>query len=242
MTTIVSTLAIIGAAEGSWYSVGGRLIDLRYTPSFANTNSGMSFGTFQFDVATNTAGQAAYRTILAQAVTARTIDAVTSQRLYAGASIRNAKAHLKPADVTTITNLLRSPSARQIIDAADRMRANAVTTLIDGMISQAARVWAAKRITAPILTPGGAGNLRLFADLLASWNRYPANQSAFQDWLDGKVVKTAHGPARGFQLTAPPTIDQIHTFMKSLRIWDGTQGNYQYLRDRLDPTLTRLGG
>ena len=53
-------------------------------------------------------------------------------------------------------------------------------------------------------------------------------------------VKTLNAPVAGFQLAAPPTIDQTHTFFQSLRIWDGTQGKYQFLRDRLDPTLDRL--
>lgn len=243
MTAIANTLVIIGAGEGSWYSAGGRVVDVRYKPTLLpNANSGLSFGTFQFDVATNIEGQTAFRAILQQGVAAKTIDVAASQRLYTGASSHNAEAHLTAADVATITHLLGSPAARLIIDAADRARAGGATSVIDGMIGRAAQVWSARRITAPILTPGGTGNLRLFAYILATWNRYERDRSVMQNWLDGMVVRTARGPAAGFHLTAPPTIEAMHTFLSSLRIWDGTQGNYQYLRDRLDPTLTRLGG
>ena len=240
MASSAQALAIVGAAEGSWYSAG-KSIDLRYAASFANANSGLSFGTFQFDVATNVQAQAVFRGILTRAVQAKTIDAVAMSRIYAGASARNAKVHLKKPDVDVVNALLASNSSKPAIDVADLQRATAYCHLVDGMIAKAAAIWQAKKITAPILTPGGAGNLRLFAYLLANLNRRPDNQSTFQNWMEGKVAKTLNGPAAGSQLTTPPTIELMHQFFKSLRIWDGTQGNYQYLRDRLDPTLAKVG-
>ena len=239
MPTVEQILAIVGAAEGSFYSVG-RSIDVRYRPSFANDKSGLSFGIFQFDVATNTQGQIGLRNILREGVSAKVIDQTASDRLYARASTRNAGAFMKAADQLTVTALLGATAAKTIIDSLDRRRAVSEGANVDKMISQAASVWTIKKVAAPIFTSGQAGNLRLFAYLLANLNRYPANQPTFQKWLQGENVKTLNAPRAGFQLTTPPTIDQMHAFFKSLRIWDGTQGNYQYLRDRLDPTLDRL--
>lgn len=163
MRSVDKVLAIAGAAERS-YIASKPATDLRYTATFANENSGLSFGVFQFDVATNSAGKNVFRGILTQA------------------------------------------------------------------------------ISATILTPDGANNLRFFAYLLASYNRYPDNLATFESWLKGEKVTTKNAPAGGFQLKTPPSIEEMHVFFKSLRIWDGTQGNYQYLRDRLDPTLINIGG
>lgn len=240
MPSVDQILAIVGAAEGSFYSVG-RSVDVRYRPSFANDKSGLSFGTFQFDVATNTQGQIGFRNILRDGVTAKVIDQAASDRLYASASTRNAGAFMKAADKVTVATLLSTAAAKTIIDLLDRRRALSEGANIDTMINQAASVWAIKKVKAdPIFTSGQASNLRLFAYLLANLNRYPANQSTFQKWLQGEKVKTLNAPIGGFQLTAPPTVDQMHTFFQSLRIWDGTQGKYQFLRDRLDPILDRL--
>ena len=112
MATVQQTLAIIGAAEGSWYQAGGRSIDVRYAPSFANANSGMSFGTFQFDVATNIVAQTVLSDILNRAKGVKQIDSVTSSRIYAAASMRNAKLQMKPDDVRTVTLLM---SARTVL-------------------------------------------------------------------------------------------------------------------------------
>ena len=240
MPTVDQILAIVGAAEGSFYSVG-RSIDVRYRPSFANDKSGLSFGTFQFDVATNTQGQIGFRNILRDGVAAKAIDKAASDRFYARGSTRNAGAFMKAADKDTVTTLFSTATAKSIIDSLDRRRAVSEGANIETMISQAALVWGTKKvIAAPIFTSGQTSHLRLFAYLLANLNRYPANQSTFQKWLQGETVKTLNAPVAGFQLAAPPTIDQMHTFFQSLRIWDGTQGKYQFLRDRLDPTLDRL--
>lgn len=241
MTSIDDTLTIAGAAEGSYYTAAGVSVDVRYRPSFAGTNSGMSFGVFQFDVATNPRGQAVFQSILQQAVAAKKIEKATSERLFKAAATRNAGAQMKPADRQIVITLLSDVSARAKIDAADRQRALSMATLIDSMIALAAKFWADKKIAgAAILTPGQPSCLRLFAYLLASLNRYPADEDPFQRWLQGGKVKTLNGPAGGFQLVAPPTIEQMHAFFQSLRIWDGTQGNYQNLRARLDPTLARI--
>jgi hypothetical protein len=133
-------------------------------------------------------------------------------------------------------------AAKGKIDLADRARGAVAGATIDGMIFKAANYWATKKIKgALILTPGQPQYLHLFAYLLASWNRYESNEATFQAWLQGGVVKTKNGPAGGFHLTAPPMIVQMHKFFSSLRIWDGTQGKYSNLRDRMDPTLARIG-
>jgi len=241
MATIAQTLVIAGAAEGSFYTSHGKLIDVRYQGSFANEKSGMSFGVFQFDAHTNSTAKSVLHDILNFAVNTKAIDATTSKRLEQAATKKNAGAYLKGADRTTMDSLLSSPTGKTSIDVADTNRATDMESWVDGMIAQAATVWSMKKITAPILTPGGKNNLRLFAYLLANLNRYPDDEDVFQDWLNGKVVKTKNGPPKGWQLTAPPTLDQMHKFFHSLVIWDGTQGKYQNLRDRLDPTLDALG-
>ena len=92
MTTIDQTLAIAGAAEGSYYNVKGGKKDVRYLATFANANSGLSFGVFQFDVATNTQGQSGFRDILSKRVNAKVIDKEASTRLYQAASMCRALA------------------------------------------------------------------------------------------------------------------------------------------------------
>jgi hypothetical protein len=240
--SIDQTLAIAGAAEGSWYTAAGMNVDLRYCPSFANANSGMSFGVFQFDCATNTTAQAVLQAILVNAVGVKSIDSATSKRIYRDATRRNSEHWFSDDDRAAITELLGGTYAKTSIDFADRARAASVQTWIDGIIAKAASAWRLKKITAPILTSGSKDNLVLFAYLLASLNRFPANEATFQNWLNGGNVKTLNGPAKGFQLVEPPTIAQMHTFFRSLRIWDGTQGKYQNLRDRLDPTLAAMQG
>lgn len=243
MTGIVQTLAIIGAAEGSNYIAGSVTIDVRYKPSFANAKSGLSFGAFQFDVATKPQGQATFRDILRQGVSAAKIDQAASNRLFASASTRNAGAVMTKDDKAIVTTLMGTTDAKRSIDSADQQRAMSVASLVDGMIARAATCWAGKGISgAAILTPGQPSCLDLFAYILASLNRYPANQRTFETWLQGGMVKTLNGPPGGFQLTAPPTLPQMHAFFHSLRIWDGTQGNDANLRARLDPTLARIGG
>jgi hypothetical protein len=241
MTTAAQTLAIVGAAEGSWFSVGTKTVDVRYQPSFANANSGLSFGTFQFDVSTSSEGKEAFRTILKQAIMAKTIDEDKSNQLFKAAATANARALMTDEDVKTVSALMSTPAAKSVIDTRDELRAKTLQANIDGMIQKAAAVWAAKKIvSADIFTQGKGLCLQLFAYLLASLNRYPANQQTFQNWLEGRTVKTANGPVDGFTLTAPPTLDQMHEFFRSLTIWDGTQGNYTFLRERLDPTLAKL--
>lgn len=243
MPSVDQVLAIAGAAEGSFYTASGTSKDVRYKPSFANANSGLSFGVFQFDVATNTQGQAGLQTILRTGVDAKAIDQITSARIFKSASTRNAGVQMKSDDKKAIEKLFATSTAKTVIDALDKQRATTVSTLIESIMTQAEAKWKSKKIVGPnILTAGQPARLRLFAYLLASWNRYPANQGTFEQWLRGDIVKTANGPPAGFNLTAPPTVEQMHTFFKSLRIWDGSQGNYQYLRDRLDPTLKRIGG
>jgi hypothetical protein len=238
MPDIKTILTIAGAAEGSYYSVRGGSKDDRYKPSFANATSGLSFGVFQFDVATNTEGKTGFRAMLDKGG----IEKTAADRIYKAASTINAGALMKKADKEVVQALMVTPASKGIIDALDQQRARSCETTINAIIAQAASVWMKKlRKSAPILTPMQQGNLRLFAYLLASWNRYPANKSTFEQWLRGEKVVTQNGPKGGFQLTAPPTIDEMHAFFKSLRIWNGTQGNYQYLRDRLDPTLQSLG-
>ena len=236
MVDVATTLKIIGAAEGSWFNTK----DLRYTPSFANANSGLSFGVFQFDVAVNAQGKAGLSGILKTAVSSKTIDQVTSSRIYADAAKRNAKAFMKTADVTTVTKLLNLPASKLAINTLDNQRAVTEGGQIDAMIVSAAAFWRGKKITsAVIFTLGQANYLHLFAYLLANLNRFPDNKATFQSWLGGQKIVTAGAPPGGFQLSGPPSIDQMHSFFKSLRIWDGTQGNYQYLRDRLDPVLPK---
>ena len=135
MTTQQQCISIVGAAEGSWFNA----VDRRYVASFANANSGLSFGTFQFDVATNIQGQTAFRDILARAVANKTIDQTTATRLYGGASKRNAKVHLAAVDVAVINELLGAQTAKTIINFADMQRAATVVNMIDGMISKAAQ-------------------------------------------------------------------------------------------------------
>jgi len=181
------------------------------------------------------------KNVLSQAVGAKLVDQATSDRIYAGASMRNAKVHLKPDDLKAVTTQLAGAYAKGIIDTLDLNRAATVGPWIDGMIAEAAATWATKKVAAaPILTPGKPDCLTLFAYLLASLNRYPANEDTCQTWLNGGKVTTANGPAGGTQLKAPPTLDQMHAFFQSLKIWDGTQGDYSNLRARLDPTLAAL--
>jgi hypothetical protein len=242
VTSVADTLAIIGAAEGSFYTAG-KTVDVRYIPSFANANSGLSFGTFQFDAATNFAAKTAFQDILTIGVDTKAIDTGGSHRLFAAATTRNAKPLFTEKDIAVITALMASTAGKSVIDMQDQMQAVSSASMVDTMIANAAAVWSGKGVkAAPVLTPGQAGCLRLFAYFLASLNRYPGNQQTLQDWLDGANIPLHQGPKGGFQLKAPPTIDEMHTFLKCLKIWDGTQGNYDYLRGRLDPTLDRLGG
>jgi hypothetical protein len=243
MTNLAKTLRIAGAAEGSFYSIQGVTVDVRYQPSFANKNSGLSFGVFQFDVSTNAKAQNVFRSILQFGVTANVIDSATDQRLYAQASVKNAGSQFNAADLQIVRGLMITDQAKAGIDAADLDRATSIANLIDGMILKAATAWAAKGVIgSAILTPGQRDCLRLFAYLLASLNRYPADQDTFQRWMNGTTVTTMNAPKGGFHLAAPPTIDQMYTFFQSLRIWDGTQGSFRNLRSRLGPTLLQIGG
>ncbi|MBC7492732.1 MAG: hypothetical protein H7241_09850, partial [Novosphingobium sp.] len=56
MTTQANALAILSAAEGSFYTYNGRVTDTRYVPCFARNlkvpetrNSSLSFGATQLD-------------------------------------------------------------------------------------------------------------------------------------------------------------------------------------------------
>lgn len=238
MTDIDKVLRIVGAAEGSYYSN----IDVRYTPSFAGVTSGLSFGIFQFDVHANADAKHVFESILAQGTADKSLDDKASDRLLGLAATKNAGALLQPADKAVITKLMATVASMGFIDAADRNRATTVGGLIDALIANAALKWTGKKIAVtPILTPGQADCLRLFAYLLACFNRFEANQGTFQSWLQGDLVRTAGGPPAGTQLTAPPTVDQMYAFLSSLRIWDGTQGNWDNLRARLDPVLLKIG-
>ena len=236
---------IAGAAEGSFFNN----TDVRYKPSVANENSGLSFGVFQFDVSTNDEAKAALSAILRQAEVDGRIDARTADRIYDQAERRNAGGMMNTPDWQIAKALLANEDAQVMIDATTMKYAKRKMLEYNAMILQAKKVWESKVsknssliCDAGIFKDGSKDNLHLFAYLLANLNRYPKNKSVFQDWLEGKNVKTATGPATGFELKCPPSLDEMHKFFSSLRIWDGTQGNYKNLRDRLDTALKKIGG
>lgn len=245
MPSLEQMLVIAGAAEGSFFNT----IDVRYKPSVANEKSGLSFGIFQFDVSTNDEAKAVLSSILRQAEVDGRIDARTADRIYDQAGRRNAGGMKNTPDWQIAEELLANEDAQMVIDAATIKYAQKKMLEYNSLMLQAKKVWESKasknsslNCDLVIFKDGSKENLHLFAYLLANLNRYPKNKSVFQDWLEGKNVKTATGPASGFELKCPPGLDEMHKFFNSLRIWDGTQGQYKNLRDRLDPALKTIGG
>ena len=175
MVDAATTLKIIGAAEGSWY----RNVDLRYRPSFANASSGMSFGTFQFDMSTNQQGRDGLSGILKSAVTAKTIDQAASVRILADASKKNAKAFMNQADLATVTKLLALPASNLAINTLDNQRALTEGAQVDMMIAAAAGVWRAKGVTGAAIH-SGAGQLPASVWIPAGESKpFPSQQGDF---------------------------------------------------------------
>ena len=164
MLSVEVTLAVMGAAEGSWYSVPGSSKDVRYSASFANSNSGLSFGVFQFDVATNGAGQVGFREILKIGVDNKVIDQTSADRIFVEAATRNARAKLSQNDVQLANSALKVLLSRAIVDRLDRARAVTEATNVGQMISRAATRWSAKGIAVgPVLTDKSKENITLSA-------------------------------------------------------------------------------
>jgi hypothetical protein len=262
MATTDEVLIFMGAAEGSWYTAGSISKDVRYRSSFANSNSGLSFGTFQFDCATNTRGRYMLKKMLDDAVLANrreftahlgmeiasgrfgsfvlleSVDAAAEVRIYAAATRRNAKAYISEMDRGLVDAVLGQPSSRTLIDRADADKAAADEADMARLIADAARHWRGPwRLD--IFDPNSADYLRLLAYLMATNNRHP-NEKAFTSWLSGNATPTYSGPNGGYQLKGPPTIEDLHRFLNSMKMWSSGQGSYIELRNRMEPALERI--
>jgi hypothetical protein len=87
--------------------------------------------------------------------------------------------------------------------------------------------------------PGTNEYLTAFAYIYATLNKYEDNYGAVLNYLSGGRQSAG---TQTFDLNAPPSVNQIHSFLGSLRAWDPTRGNGKYsnLRDRLDPVLADI--
>lgn len=233
-------LTFMGAAEGSWYSVPGGSKDVRYAPSYANANSGLSFGVFQFDCSTNATARQVLKEILAAEKNkpGSTLTVADSTRISGNARLANAGVRLSKADKAVLVKALARPTSQTLIYARDRERAASEQQNAATLIAVGRAAWPTP--SAKIFDERYADYLTLLAYVMANLNRYPANYDVFSKWLSGQAAVTKNGPPGGFKLMGAPTVADMHKFFGSLRIWDGSQGNYKYLRDRLDPTLAAL--
>lgn len=237
MPSLDDVYKIVAAAEGS--NIDGK--DLRYVLSVANNKSGFSFGVFQFDCSTNTEAQQILRDVLDRAMVNNRISLSQKVTLYKQARLRNPLKTMSSEDFSLLKALFSEKHARDLIDSETAKYGESLRHKILQIIRAGKDFWIKKAAVLgagmPLLTEGTREHLHLFAYLMASYNRYPANREVFIKWLTGEKAITANGPAGGWQLEAPPTLYDMHTFLKSLRIWDGTLGKYEHLRSRLDPVL-----
>ncbi len=236
---LTKTLAILGASEGTWYSAPGVSVDVRYKASFADVKGGsaLSFGVCQFDMSTNPSGRVAFKTMLMQAVATGTLNDATSTRIYLNAQSKHAKILLTQSDLSVVNSILLNSKAT--IDVLDGMWARSMCSLLISMINGAATYWSPKMSPPkrwPVLSFGTKECLILCAYFIASLNRTMSNQGPFQSWLVGKNFQMFDGRP-GVKLKSPPAVEDIYSFISSLRMWQPWQGNFQNLRRRLDPLL-----
>jgi hypothetical protein len=240
MPNSATNLKLLGAAEGSWFGA----TDKRYVCSFANSNSGLSFGISQFDVSVNGTAKSIFRNILSTAVAAKSLTAITADDLYRKASAGNGGALFVAAEIQTINGLLGQPNAKSAIDANDLTHANERGGAAGGAIDGAFRSWTTTgklSVADAGLTPirvGSNAYLSAYGYVMATLNKRPDNVDAISNFLKGDAVKLASGTV--FDLTAPPTSAEIETFLSSLKAWTGINGRFSYLQSRMDPVIAAI--
>ena len=74
---------------------------------------------------------------------------------------------------------------------------------------------------------------------MASLNKRETSDQIYRKWLAEEPIPLKGGEIK--KLDHVPTIDDVHSFLSSLQIWQGDNGNYNELRKRLDPVLDELG-
>lgn len=258
-------LAILGAAEGSYFGT----YDVRYKASFAKSSShksGLSFGASQLDT-TSQAGYNCFSQII-NAVTANEKTGVCSPnygvcvpsadaaKILTNARLPWESSRFFTKDVTNLINQVFALSiSKMTIDSADIVWMTGVSATIEAMLDQADAYWRQSLYHSPSLqsasltrlpliktnlSPGTKGRLYFFAYLMASYNRAPVNGPVFSSWLTGHGTSTYGGPKSGWQLKRPPTISDLHGFLKSLKMWSAGQGNYDGLMQRMEPTLQSI--
>ena len=241
MTTQANALAILAAAEGSYFTYKGRVTDQRYVANFARNlkvpetkNSSLSFGATQLDTGNNSYARSALDEMLAQLVSAQTITAQKRDSLSKFCKKKGLmRSSFTDADFAIVNTMIGSLEGRSIIDKYDRAYFSPLWTQTDDIIATAAKVWETKKLTGTCFADGTAEQLRLFAYIIATLNRNPtANTQTIVDWLAGKDA-TAGGVVH--KLKAPPEIADMDAFFGVFRIWKGNP--FKNLNDRLHDTL-----
>ena len=209
MTTQANALAILAAAEGSYFTYNGRVTDQRYVANFARNlkvpetkNSSLSFGATQLDTGNNSYARSALDEMLAQLVSAQTITAQKRDSLSKFCKKRGLmRSSFTDADFAIVNTMIGSLEGRSIIDKYDRAYFSPLWTQTD--------------------------------DIIATLNRNPtANTQTIVDWLAGKDA-TAGGVVH--KLKAPPEIADMDAFFGVFKIWKGNP--FKNLNDRLHDTL-----
>lgn len=235
-------MALLAAAEGTYYRYNNATVDKRYSLSFAEkNNSGISFGAMQLDVGSNDNARLAYKEILDLAVANGTISAASAKSLYAKGLKKKVKSSSYSAsEKATINSLLSLPASISIIRKYDAAEAAGVISKTDQIIGIAKQYWTQKGYNSNVFVDGSAENLRLFAYISATINKSGnANLQPMMKWILGQGQITAYGNGgQPWILSAPPSINDMDNFFGNMTVWHGSYFNE--LKNRLNWTMSEI--
>lgn len=249
MLPIEHALKIMGAAEGSWFvnTYTKKWVDLRYTPVFASPKSGLSFGVYQHDTHSNLQALNAFIAMLSYALASQLIDEKQKRDFLSKARKAGSGLYFCAADKKLLTKILSLSFSKTQVDKLDQQRAfDFQKNKVDPIVVNALRHWQIIEVKNPalkldlgIFTEGKKEYGCFYAYLMASLNKRETSDQIYRKWLAEEPIPLKSGEIK--KLDHVPTIDDVHSFLSSLQIWQGDNGNYNELRKRLDPVLDELG-